>query len=279
MRDFEEIKREFDTLGICTDDVEFYNSKEFLAAEKNNPILLEAFAEFVVQKSYQEQYLERSRRIVPAVCEFLKNELILDGRLGACIDFAQTTGKIFEELNIWCVTMCGSLTVELGSGLNKSVRHWAHVSEPPVGSNAAGHAWLVAPPFNVIDMTIGLQKNTTDIQQLLPNEIIEEKTKYVEKVTLRDMLNVDLEMKLRLSGHPIPTIEELLDEVPDYARVLKKFKPFSVCTENALLKYFPCAVNVLVERFDFVTTHCFSGQTASELLSKMQREIGEIIQN
>jgi hypothetical protein len=91
----------------------------------------------------------------------------------------------------------------------------------------------------------------------------------VEGVALEDMLDIDLEMKLRRDGYKVPTIQELMKCHPAFARMMGKFRPFSVRAGQARLKYFPCTVGALEEEFSKVTTQCFRGQTAPQLLEKI----------
>ena len=181
--------------------------------------------------------------------------------------------KIFEQLDIWCMAMAGSLTVEFDEETQQPRRFWAHVFEAPEGHNAAGHAWLVAPPFKLIDMTIGLQHNTDSVKQLLPEYVLSETTEYVAGVAIEDLLDRDYELKMRQQGYRVPDIHELMKAKPEYARMMRRFRPFSVHANRATLKYFPCAVGALLETFDATTTHCFRGQTAPQLLERLQNEV------
>lgn len=277
MRRFLEIQNEFSQLGVTTETVEFYNTPEFLRAEASNPALLESYAEYVVLNPYDDEYLNHGRRIIPLICNFLREELLLDGKVGACLDFVQTTTKILEQFDIWCMAMAGSLTVEFDAELEQRNRYWAHVFRAPEGHNAAGHAWLIAPPFKIIDMTIGRQPNTEGVQRFLPDFVISEETEPVAGVAIEDMLDSDLERAIRRDGFPVPTIQQLMNAQPGFARMMGKFRPFAVRSGQARLKYFPCAVGALEERFEATTTKCFRGQTAPQLLSKMMTQIGDQI--
>ncbi|MDA7978972.1 MAG: hypothetical protein MPJ50_09415 [Pirellulales bacterium] len=275
MRAIGEIEVELTSLGIPYDQVEFYNHPSFVEAEQSNPMLLETYCEYVACQEYSTEYLERSRRVVPLVCDFLREELKRDGKLGACLDFVQAAMKILERLGIWCSTMAGSLTIEFDPVTKQPPRYWAHFFEAPEGSNAAGHAWLMAPPFHVVDMTIGLQQNTSSVRTYLPDFVMAESVGPVEGVTIEDMLDHDVMQKMLMMGHRPPTIHQLMQQHPEIAGMLTKFRPFSVQHEKATLKYFPCRTGALEERFEDVTTHSFSGQTVPQLFGAMTEQLGD----
>ncbi|KAA0141022.1 hypothetical protein FYZ48_07045 [Gimesia chilikensis] len=275
MRSIADVEAELTAFEIPIDEVEFYNHQSFITAEQHNPFLLETYCEYVASQKYSQEYLERSRRVVPLVADYLYGELKQDGKLGACLDFVQSAMKIYERLGIWCSTMAGSLTIEFDPATKQQPRYWAHFFDAPEGSNAAGHAWLMVPPFHVIDMTIGLQQNTADIQQYLPEFVLEETVGPVAGVALEDILDQDLMTQARMARSPVPTIHQLMKLHPNIARMLTKFPPFSVKCEQATLKYFPCRTGALIEKFEDVKTHCFSGQTVPELFTAMMDRLGD----
>lgn len=277
MRALVEIEAELSALEIPFHEVEFYNHPRFLAAERDKPTLLETYCEYVSQQDYSEEYIARSRRVVPLVTGFLHEELKRDGKQGACLDFVQAAMKILERVGIWCCAMAGSMTIEFAPKTKQPPRYWAHFFEPPKGANAAGHAWLMAPPFHIIDMTVGLQPNTSDVRRYLPDFIVTESVGQIEGVAIEDMVDDDLMLKSRLAGYPVPTIHQLMKENPVIAGMLNKFRPFSVTHQQATLKYFPCQTGALIEKFEDVTTHCFSGQTVPELFRSMSGKLGDQI--
>lgn len=274
MRTAAELEQSFRALGVDCSSIEFYNQSAFLEAEKKNPRLLADYGEYVEVKHYAEEYLQRSRHIVTKVTTFLRRELARDGRLGACHDAAFAMMKILEQLGIWCHISAGSLTVEFDAETGLAPRYWAHVFEK---RDAVGHAWVVAPPFKAVDLTISQQANIESIKSYLPDYVITEETGPVAGVALEDILDRDLEAAMRQSGHPVPTIHELMKMKSDIADTLTTFRPFSIQFPPATLKYFPCQPSALEERFEVAKSHCFSGRSIPEVFRNLLSEIGSEI--
>lgn len=251
---------------------EFYNRAEFKQAESKDQFFLETYAEFIEVQSYSEAYLTRARTLVPRVVRYLRQELARDGRLGACIDASLSLTKILERLEIWNYVAAGSLTVDFDKIAGIGPRYWSHFAEP--GSKAkAGHAWIAAPPFKVIDITLRQQLQTDQERPFLPDIVMAEKIGPVEGVSLDDMVDQDLQVKWLQQFGRLPTIQEFMRQHKGAAQVMGKFHPLAVRAEHATLKYFPCMISAPMETFEEHTSHCFSGRTTSQLYDDLCKEL------
>jgi hypothetical protein len=259
-------------MGVDYSSPDFYNQPTFLKVEEGNPRLLAAYGEYVEARNYDKQYLQRSHRVLKNVIAFLHRELVKDGRLAACRDASFTTMKILERLGIWCHMVGGSLTIDFAPETGLATRYWAHIFGNP---DAAGHAWITAPPFTVIDMTIGRQPSTEQIKPYVPEYVMTMEAGPVAGVSLEDLLDINLEREMRRGGYRIPTIHELMRQQPHIAAMMTTFRPFSVSYPKATLKYFPCRPEALKERFEEARTHCFSGRNVPQLFADMMAEIGD----
>lgn len=278
MRSIAELETMFAGLGIDCQNIEFYNSPAFQSAEKRDPNFLAAYGEYVQAKTFDADYLTRARIAVPKVAAFLRRELVRDGRLGACIDASHAMMKILEKLGIWCYFSGGSLTIEFAPEMKLPTRYWAHFFEPPPNAGTpVGHAWLSAPPFKVVDITIGRQPNTERIASHLPDLVVEYEVGEVEGVSLEDMLDSSLREKMAKQGYPVPTIHELMKQRPEVAQMLRTFRPFCVQNGKTTLKYFPCCAGALEEKFEVARTQCFSGRTYQQLFDDLMSEVGSEI--
>lgn len=268
-----QIESLFSTLEIDIAHPEFYNLPRFREEESRNPKLLWEYADYVISRSYSEEYVARAVYAVPKIIEFLFHALVQDGRLGACLDASLTASKILERYGFWNVIQTGSLTVNVPGAAQRKVRHWAELRLP---NNPAkvGHAWLVVPPFKIVDFTASRQQENEDLQSLLSPFILAIETDEVEGVSFDDMIDLDLKRwYLRMNGR-LPTIHEIMKQVPDFAEYMTRFRPASVRDGSATLKYFPCRPTAAEEKFEDHTGHCFSGRRTPEVLRDLAASIG-----
>lgn len=142
------LSRLFGNRRISPDQVGFYNDPTFLAAERVDPAFLEFYGAWVRARSRDAAYDGHVRRIVPKIAEIIADEIIRDGQLGVCIDASMMLTKMFEIEGVWCYAAKGSLTVS-APDLGEPTHFWMIDDEP-----AAGHVWVVAPPFEIVDVTL-----------------------------------------------------------------------------------------------------------------------------
>lgn len=143
-------------LGIDTSKPGFYNDPAFLEAEKKDPTLLMCYANFVDELALPDSYLGGAEQVLRATVAYFEAELRADGRKGACIDAAMVMSTCLNSLGVWNYAVKGALRVDLNPNLGSAPAYFW----PLVGSRnpaQTGHAWVVAPPFRIIDATIHLQ--------------------------------------------------------------------------------------------------------------------------
>jgi len=145
---------------------------------------------------------------------------------------------------------------------------------PPESEAKVGYAWIIAPPFVHIDLTVTRQKQNEDIREFMPLYIITKDVGPAAGVRLEDMADSDwMSFWMRRSGS-MPTIHELMNQNEKVARYMTRFRPFSVSVGSATLKNFPCRHTAAQEAFEKHTGHCFSGRTTPAVLKDMVAVIG-----
>lgn len=267
----DELEAEFDGLGIDYSHPEFYNSEGFRRAEAKDSELMVAYAEYVKTRSYSAAYLERARETVPKIVAFLHEELLKDGRLGACIDASLAASKILEQYGFWTTIEAGSLTLEFED--ERPSRYFAQMMVP--GNTAkVGHAWLHVPPFRLVDLTITRQARNEDIAKMMGGPLLAEKVGDVAGVTIHDMVDQDLQAEWKKRLGRIPRIEEVMVSQQATADTIRRLGAFSVRKKGLTLKYFPCLATALEETFEQCTTHCFSGKSAVEIFEELAGIVG-----
>ncbi|QGY40232.1 hypothetical protein GM415_08865 [Pseudodesulfovibrio cashew] len=170
------LKKLFEDTGVDTSTPGFYNDKNFIAQEKNDPSFLQAYGFWVYYKNYSEKYLKKVRSIVPIVLSVVQQELEGDGRTGACVDVSQVLSKIFERHGIWCVMVEGAFNADYPDDANISEKYLWHYDDPKSLRErmSPGHVWLHCPPYQVIDITIKQQPYTEGQSNYLPEIVAQE---------------------------------------------------------------------------------------------------------
>src|SRR5438445_688062 len=87
----------FEKLGIKWDAPGFYDDERFVEVEAAGYDLLPAYGRFVESQSYDDAYLARCREEVPVIAKLVWEELVRDGRLGACIDIGMILLRCLEQ--------------------------------------------------------------------------------------------------------------------------------------------------------------------------------------
>jgi hypothetical protein len=266
-----ELEASFTELGINCDQIAFYNQPAFKAAERKDPALFQRYAEFIEATRFSDEYVARARRAIPKIAAYLRAELARDGQEGACVDCSLALSKILEKLGIWNYVAAGSVTVEFDPQTGLPTQHWPHLLGSEKG---VGHAWVSAPPFRVIDLTINQQRNAQRIRPHLPEMIVSETCEPVAEIGLDDLLHPDLQHHILTQYGELPTIHQVMERKPEIARLLRTFRPFGVRTGAIFAKYIPCCMTALEEPFEAIQSQCFSRRPLPSIFDDLVRACG-----
>ena len=96
----------------------------------------------------------------------------------------------------------------------------------------------------------------------------------VEGVSLEDMVDSDILQQYLRSNSRLPTIHQVMKQVPEFAEYMGRFSPCSIKDGEATLKYFPCRPIAAEENFEDHTGHCFSGRRTPEVFRDLVAAIG-----
>lgn len=227
--DAKTLARLFANRDISTDVPAFYNHTAFVAAETKDPSFLELYAAWVRLRPRDAAYDEHVRRVVPRMAELIANEIARDGQLGVCIDASMMMTKMLEEEGVWCYAAKGALSIAAPS-LGEPTHFWTIDDEA-----VAGHVWVVAPPFEIIDVALQGQLYQRGEAALLPKTVVLEEA---ERITAEahEYASVSvLEREFRRRG-PLPTdIHFRLS--PGLARPASYFPSWEVRYGDTTLRY------------------------------------------
>ena len=153
----EHLEKTFSEHKININNPGFYNDPAFIAAEQADPRFLQNYGFYVLNRTYDDDYLLYVERILPQIAQILFSELKVDGRLGACGDMSTCLMKILELHGIWSVVVTGAFNAVFPDP-QITERYFWHFDDPEdIFHQIPGHVWLHCPPYMVVDLTIKLQ--------------------------------------------------------------------------------------------------------------------------
>ena len=256
---FEKIKEDFLQRNIPIDVPGFYDHKNFLAVEQNNPEYLNNYARFVHDRPRTDDYNQLVKSKVPIIADAFHEKLKENGRLGACVDISGVISRALESEGIFNFVVKGSLTIDFPKKSTITRKYFWSVDR---GDFTAAHAWVVAPPFYIVDVSVQLQPYTDGEAKYLPNLICSEgpigPSGLLEDIVAPELLAYAIRMG-------VPTAK-ILDQVsPGTSKFIKVFPARSEKHESTALKYVPVAVTAPDLPFLEMVAIKFKGKTGYEI--------------
>lgn len=250
-------KRKIDTSAIA-----FYNTPEFLAEEQKASSFLEYYAVFVRLRQRDQNYDDHVRAVVPRVVTVVAEQINRDGQKGVCIDASMMLTKMLELHGVWSYAVNGALTIH--SPTLQGPTHFWPMDVKPV----AGHVWLVAPPFEIVDVSLACQAYFRGEDKLLPQFMISEGgTRITPEAT--DYCSGEVLRNARQRFGPLPKdIHYRLD--PGLKRRVEYFPSYEIISGTTKLHY--CAGGVSVSdapSLEAITSRRWNGLLASELYEQV----------
>ncbi|AUX46390.1 uncharacterized protein SOCE26_078960 [Sorangium cellulosum] len=226
----------FRLLGIDFSKPGFYDSPQFRAAEANDGAFLEKYAAYVENRLVLPDEAARVRSIVPKTAQFLFDALVQDGRLAACVDASQVLSRFLEAQGVWNYIVKGALTVSFAPDTGLSPVHMAPIMMK--GNRAVtGHAWVCAPPYRVVDVTVALQPYSDAQRAVLGNFFICEEAPPRANVEANDLFDAECVAFYKQQRGSAPTIRDLLEFSPNILNQVQRFGVFSIEHGPVRLKY------------------------------------------
>jgi hypothetical protein len=251
------LEAEFAAAEIDFSKVGFYDDPSFLACEQKNHLYLEKYAEYVLKRKYSSEYIERAKREIPFIAHILNEELVKDGRLGACIDISIGLSRILEQEGFWNYIPKGCLTIDFPTA-TKIEKKFFYSAD--FGNFDAGHVWVVAPPFNVIDLSVKQQPYQDRAGEYLPNIICS--TSNIEvKANDSDIISPEGRAYMKMYGMN----GTMYDIRPDWKDFVSRFKSIAVKENNLNFKYITTAISAPDMPIEKVVTLTLSGKYTIEV--------------
>jgi hypothetical protein len=232
-------------LGVDVSALGFYDQPAFQALEETDPLALELYSSWVINRPRDLDYDAHARLVVPRLAAIIERRLASANGLGACVNVATMMARMLDRLGVWSFAVRGSLTVEIPSRPEVGRRYFPECDLLDHDDNVTGHGWLVAPPFVVVDPTLKHQKWVDldpEISALLPevvaadgggiirprwNDVVSDAL--IEKYNVpRSELNADLPYRFK----------------PDLVRIQESLPGREVRIDGLSLRYIAGAITV-----------------------------------
>lgn len=237
MNGYEGLKSDFQARGIPTDCPGLRDHPMFLQAHGEDRAYLNKYAAFVAGRPYGAAYLQHARTVITNVAGVLFDALKANGRLGACVDMAGHFSRILEKEGVWSCGIKGSLAISFPLASKEASTHLWSVD---CGGIVAGHAWLYAPPFSIVDVSIRQQAYGGNKRAYLPDMNLVEFPDLAD-VEIEDVITPEARDELAMSG--VPRSLFFSTAAPGMRAVQDIFSAHT-CTspQGAVMKYCPVAV-------------------------------------
>jgi len=209
-----------------------YRTQSFQALLARHPEALQLYARHVEAQAHMPAYLQRVRRLVPRLVRWLGEEVAADGRPGLCVQASALLSRLLEELGIWNYVVAGGCVLSfVPADVRPRVFYLFDLQPVEVP-----HAWVVAPPFDVIDLTLRQQRYPGPEGRRIPTQVLSCRAPQVT-VQPEDVCTPALLQGLLLRGW---TREVLLRRAfPEFWHFLKQFPARQVQTPTVSVKYIP----------------------------------------
>jgi hypothetical protein len=256
--DFRTLESDFHRRGIDTIAPGFYDHPAFLAAEREDNAFLNRYARFVDVRPYEADYLRRASAEIPVLAETLHHILVQDGRKGACVDMSGAISRILDREGFWNYSVKGSLTITFPPGSSIEPRYFRSVD---TGNFVAGHAWVVAPPFLVLDVTLRQQPYKDKASEYIPDYVLATEAG-TRPASVEDVYSP--EALFPRGVHPAARKPSLRILDPNIAQFTRVFPPRVIHSGATTLDYIPVAIGMTEEDLEGLQ-YPFTGRYPKEL--------------
>lgn len=238
-------------LGIETSQFGFYDHPNFMAEESHDPQFLQQYADWVQSRPRALDYDQRVRSVVPQLAKILADTFEQEGMQRCCVHASSMMPRILDRLGVWSFGLKGSLIMEAPA---EDLRRAQCICDYQDFANAeVGHAWVVAPPFLIVDSTAHLQNPSDDpINDFIPSTIaVEDARKFSAKVD--DIVSDRVRARhAQQEGRWDSKLHERL--LPGLREFNRSFPSHEVRYDNLTLRYVPVGVAISDVPLDQINT-------------------------
>jgi hypothetical protein len=226
-------------------------------------IHLRNYARWVSFRPRDRSYDARVRDVVPRLSGIVAEVFTRDSMEGGCVAASGMICRMLDRLGIWSFGVTGSLTLEV-----ERYRLWRglqFMDDPDFPGAALGHAWVIAPPYRIVDGTIALQRWTGDpIAPFIPAYLAIESEGKVIRPVVGDVVSARARAKFEaLEGRRDPNLHYRLQA--NLAAFGKDFPALEVSKSDLKLRYVPMAINLTNVPLEQINVEGQVGRPAIEI--------------
>jgi hypothetical protein len=187
------------------------------------------------------EYDERVRYIVPRLAEFLADLFEREDMQRSCVHVSSMMPRILDRLGVWSFGLKGSMISEVASEDLWRGQSMCDVEDFPGAE--LGHAWVVAPPFMIVDGTVRLQNLAGDPMNAFIPPIVAVEDAPVIKPTVDDVVSAQVRAHFaRQEGREDSQLHHRL--VPQLREFGRNFPSREVRFGELTLRYVPAGVRI-----------------------------------
>lgn len=228
-------------VGVDTTRFGFYDQPAFMEQEIRDGRFLERYAEWVQSRPRTEDYDARGRSLVPRLAGFLADLFEREGMQRSCVHASAMMPRILDRLGVWSFGLKGSMVMEVAD--EDLWRGQSMCDFADFAGAELGHAWVVAPPFVIVDPTVRLQSPAGDPMNAYLPPIVAVEEAAVVRPTVDDV--VSAEMRAHYARQEGRADERLhLRLVPQLAAFASGFPAREACFGPLSLRYVPAGVRI-----------------------------------
>lgn len=240
-----------------------YRSVVFRELWAKYPEVLELYARHVEERPQAAAYQERCLRQIPVLARWFSQELVADGRLGLCALVSALMSRLLDELGIWNYIVAGGCVITF---IPADIRpRYFYVFD--MQAVEVPHAWVVAPPFWVIDLTLRQQRYPGDEGGRIPAAVLSRRAQ-PEAVVPEEVCAPALLHGLMLRG--IPKERVLRQVFPEFWRFHRFFPARVVVLPSVRLKYIPARLLLPPWQAEWETMPLLNGKSFRQLRAQLE---------
>ncbi len=227
-----DVQPEAENVGFRFDVPGCYRTPAFQKLLDRQPEVLWLYARHVEAQVHSVAYTRHVRQVIPRLTRWLQAELVADGRPGRCVQASTLLSRLLEELGIWSYIVTGGCVISFVPA-DVRPRIFYLFDLKPV---EVPHAWVVAPPFDVIDLTLRQQRYAGSVRRRIPAMVLSCRAPRIA-VDPEDVCTPALLQGLQLRGW---ARQELLRQAfPQFWHFLQQFPARCVAIPGVRIKYIP----------------------------------------
>jgi hypothetical protein len=217
-----------------------------MAAERNDPRFLENYAEWVKLWARSAEYDDYVRHIVPPLAQMVFAEVKAHGQQGLGVDASNLLSRSLDRLGVWNYIAIGGFNVGLTAFPDLGRRYFSVFDELVKSEGKQGHVWVVAPPFQIVDVAIKVQGWIPEFERATPDFLASEKCEHIH-MNVEDMVASEYSLQLaQQNSGQVPA--DLHLQLQPYLRDFERaFPGVAVQTEHIQARYLPTGIGAALE--------------------------------